>query len=143
MKEVDALLCSNENFRFVTVAFQVANTPSGWSKPYTYKTLLDLKEDDLVVVSACKGEESRMKVAKVTEILPPFSVDIDSEASHKWVMSIVDLSVYEDCLAAERQMIAQLSMAKAKKLQQEALTLIEDNVGSSVIGKLKAMVKKL
>jgi len=143
MQEVQALLCSNENFTFVTVSFQTSQNAKGWTKPYTYKTLLDLKTDDLVVVPASKDDETRLKVAKVVEVLPPFSPGLDMEENHKWVMSIVDLSVYEDCLAAESQMTAQLSMAKAKKLQDEAISLLEESVGSTVLGKLKSLVTKL
>lgn len=142
MKEVTALLCANKEFKFIAVKFETNNTSSGWSKPYTFKTLLDVKIEDKVVVPVTRDGELKFKIASVIEVLLPYQIDFDG-VTHAWVASILDFSVYEECIEAEKKMVLQLNMAKAKQLQDESVKLLEESVGSKVMGALKDIVKKL
>lgn len=144
MKEVNALLCSNENFKIVEVIFSTSKTPSGKSKPYTFKTLLDLKPDDQVVVKVTNGvEQEILKCATVSRLVPLHEVNLDSDDEIRWVVSIIDTLVYDDCMAAERKMANQLMNAKAQRLRKESLELLESTVGSTVFDSLKSLVRKL
>ena len=83
------------HFQFVTVQF--ASSP----QHYTYKTNLELKEGDFVVVNAPSG----LTVVTVT------SLNVEVTPSHKyaikWIVDVVDSSNYKSMLKLEKGLMTE------------------------------------
>lgn len=112
MQLSDAILSENENFRFISVVF----APYTGIKEYTYKTVLPLEEGDYVVVST---PSNQYQVVQVRAVLNPLEINIDPRITYKWVVAKVDMAHYNECVAMEATLSAQLHKAALRKRQQE------------------------
>lgn len=112
MQLSDAILSENENFRFISCVF----APYTGNKEYTYKTVLDLKEDDFVVVQT---PSNQYQVVQVRTVLDPLEVEVDSRITYKWVVAKVDMAHYEECVEMEDQLSAKLRKAAVRKRRAE------------------------
>lgn len=144
MNQVDALLSSNESFKFVQVVFQQQSRGEmSWSQPYTYKTLEDIELNDFVVVEVNRDEIPKLKVAKVVNICDIHEIDYGRFPKCRWVVSKVDTDKYKACVESEKKIEQQLSVVKAKKLREAALSNLEESIGAEGLLQLSNMAKEL
>ena len=143
MKELEALLCSNPKFKFVTVKFATNNNSTGWSKQYTYKTLLNVKPEDLVVVEVSKDSDTRFKCGTVIEIKSPFEIDYSQNSFYSWIVDVINVQSYQECIEQEANMMIELNKAQVRQIQEQALTQLEENIGTKCLNKLKHLVENL
>jgi len=89
---LDILLSENKNFKIVKVKFATTETL------YTYKTLLDIKVDDTVVVQA----RDALGVAVVKEVLS-YAEYFSNKGGYalKWVVQKVDLTNLNKMMSIE------------------------------------------
>lgn len=112
MNLVDTFLTDNENFKFVSVVF----APYTGTREYTYKTLLDLQEEDFVVVQT---PNNGYQVVQVREVMEPLEAEVQDNINYKWVVQKIDFEDYNACKDMEKQLMKKLKKAEARKRQQE------------------------
>lgn len=110
---VNAMLTKNEQFKFVSCTFQTS------AKEYTYKTLLDVKAGDTVLVDTASG----LQIVRVQKVLEVDEVDL-SEYDYKWVVQVIDLSHF----LAVKEM--------EQKLQQDVRNKIRNKIADSALAQL-------
>lgn len=137
-QEVNLLLSQNPDFKFVAIRFAREHTTE-LSKPYTYKTLYDLKVDDLVIVNT-PGEG--YKTAVVSDVLDLYDVDLD-KYRYKWIVSKVDVEEYDRLNNAENQLISSIRRAKTKQTMNDLREELAESIGKSTVNKLLDKVTKL
>lgn len=112
MQLIDTFLAENENFKFVKVVF----APYTGTQEYTYKTLLDLEEEDFVVVQT---PNTGYQVVQVRSVMEPLEADVNPDIRYKWVVQKVDFADYETCKEMEKEVGSRLRKAELRKRQQE------------------------
>lgn len=106
-----ALLQATKGVKTVKVKF------SNGGSAYTYKTMLDLKKDDWVVVEA-RGAYSTAKVIEMDEV-PDINPEADFELA--WVVTRVDTKQIEAIREEEKSIARQITMTEAKKRIENVL----------------------
>ena len=112
MNEVNALLAENEDFKFVECVF----APYTGQRTYTYKTTLDLAEDDFVVVDT---PSNGLAIVQVRSIKDFYDVNHDVRYQYKWVVQKVDTAAYEEAVKLEETLMAQVNKVKRKQKRKE------------------------
>ena len=129
MNEVNVLLADNEDFKFVEVVF----APYTGNSTYTYKTVLDVQEDDFAVVDTpSKG----FQVVQIRKLLSPFEVDFDVKFSYKWLVQKVDTSGYEQAVAKEKEILQLVNKSKNKRAITAAKEAILESTDAEAVAKL-------
>lgn len=123
---------ANENFKIVVVQF-----PSS-SKKYSYKTVLDIQEGDLVVVDA---PSTGYTVLEAVEVIPAIETELTHNFQLKWVVDKVNLTHYEECKQMEREATKTLNQLKYTRRRKELLTDLEGVIGADGIDKVKRLVR--
>lgn len=103
--------------------------PSGVLRAYTFKTTLELKEDDLVVVPHSTGG---MKVVKVVAVHAEPKIDLNANFDYAWTICKVDTSEYERIQKAEALASEELNKAEQKKLRAQALEGLQALYGEDI-----------
>lgn len=131
MNKTNLLLSQNENFKLVEVVF--LEQPA--VKTYTYKTTLDVAEDDLVVVHAPDG----FKVVKVVRVLGLH--EFQGNFQIKWLVSKVDLEYYESCKETESNVQKEMNRFEFEKTKKEFNDQLVERLGKDAVTSLKGIVK--
>jgi len=92
MKEQQILNALQEQRQVKTIGCIFCNTQyaTGKARIYTYKTWLDHKVDDYVVVETVKG----FQVVQVKEVHTASQIDGTSSIEYKWIVAALDQDVY-------------------------------------------------
>ena len=107
---VNSMLCQNEAFKFVSCKFATSATQ------YTYKTLLDLKVGDMVLVATNSG----MQAVTVTAMLEVDEVDLNAY-DYKWVAQKIDISHLEACEAKEAELVKLIRSKQRQHTSDQAM----------------------
>jgi len=135
---VNLLLAENPDFKFVDVQFQATNSDKKFDgKTYTYKTLLNVKTGDSVVVEAI----GRLKVVQVVAVIDPYEVDLEF-SNYRWVTSVLNTESHDLSVETEKKVNKTLNAMKFASKREELTEQLHKNVGSAAIAKLKLMVKR-
>lgn len=113
--------------------------PSG--RLFTYKTTLDLKVGDLVLVPVSDNTEMGkdrqygetafgMKVAEVAEV--DADLEFSSNINYKWVIQYVDMVAYEKLLENEKVAIGELRKIERKQYKAKMVEALSEQAGSDV-----------
>jgi len=116
MNELDVLLARNADFKFLTVTFNTGynTSQSASDKEYTYKTMLDIEVDDVLVV--CVGDVYKtVTVRKVIDAM----ARTDNRKNINWVVCKVDTASYEADIELQNRLQKKVTKALAKKRQKE------------------------
>lgn len=98
-------------------------------RAYTFKTVLDLEEGDLVVVPHSSGD---MKIVRVVAVHAEPKIDLEADFDYAWTICKVDTSEYEKILEAESQAKTQLVKLEQQKLRAHALEGLQSLYGDDV-----------
>ena len=130
MNLTDTFLSENENFKYISVVF----SPYTGSKEYTYKTLLDIKEEDFVVVHTPSG---KYEVVQVRQVMPPMEALVSPDITYKWVVQKVNLDKYQESVEMEQELRRKLRTAEVRKrreeLKESAMTFLSEEERSETI----------
>lgn len=120
-----------ENVKTVDVRFKKNNGH------YTYKTVEDLEEGQVVVVDTQYGP----KTARVMEVhnIPKFNSDMEL----KWVISKVDFTKFEKLNSIEQKFQDQLLRIEQQSKRQQALDALKERLGIEETDKLTQAVKNM
>lgn len=129
---INLFLSQNENLKLVRVSFP------GNSKLYTYKTLLDIKEDQEVIV---ESPRDGMTIVKVHSVTPAIESNLTFSYSLKWIVQVVDTAHYEQCLNMERELNKEINKLKAQKARKELLEEAKLVLGSESVDNLIKLVR--
>ena len=130
--ELNLLLAQNEDFKLVKVQFP------GSTKCYTYKTTLDIKEDDQVVVDS---PSNGFQILKAYEVIPAIESELTFNYNLKWIVSKVDLEYYEKCQDMERKANRELNKLRASRRRTELEKELTEAIGSEGVETVKALVR--
>ena len=108
----DTFLAENENFKYISCVF----APYTGEKEYTYKTLLDVEENDFVVVQTPSKE---YQIVQIRSIIDPMEFDPIHGVRYKWAMQKLDTEHYDSCVEMEKQVNKKLRTAEVRKRQEE------------------------
>ncbi len=143
MNNANLLLSQNPNFKFVEVKFReeiskniMPSLDGESSKSYTYKTTLDVKEDDLVIVHTPSGEYKVVRVVSVKELH-----DVDNSFEYKWVVSKVDLDYYESCKRTESEIKKAVNRMTFDKQREEYKAQLQERLGKEAVLTLEGLVR--
>lgn len=100
---------------------------SGISNAYTYKTLDDYEEGDMVVVKM----SSSLKVGQVKEVHKVPRIDVDSNINYDWIFSKVDSDGYEAMVEKEEVFAETLLELQQKSVRENATRLVSEKLGIS------------
>jgi len=128
MNDTDLILAQSDKLQFVAVQF------TGSTTLYTYKTTLQVQEGDYVVVLTPSGG---LQVATVHGLVDMH--DVTYEGYIKWIVTVLDMNHYTECLEAEREVTATLAKAKRHKLVKEASAALSESLGLDP----KELIKRL
>lgn len=134
MNAINLLLSKNENFKFVTVIFDTDRSKT-LQKHYTYKTMLDLVEDDLVVVKV--NEE--YKVVKVVSVRNTF----EGSFQIKWIVAKLDLSHLIEVQATEEELRGLLANKEEEQRKQRNTAALEEYLGADGVTQAELIAKKV
>lgn len=133
MTDLNLFIASaNEDFKIVVIQF--ANN----SKPYHYKTTLDVQADDFVVVAS---PTNGLQVVKVIEIINPLETDLTTSYTLKWLVSKVDLDYYDKCKLMEKEANKALNKLRASQRSKELLANVQDQIGEDGVESIKAITR--
>lgn len=132
MSNLNLLLAENEDFKIVEVVFN--NSP----KVYHYKTTLDVKEDDTVVVDT---PSNGLSIVTVKSVTPAIEHDLSFNFKIKWIVSKVDLDYYEQCKELESKLNRKLNQLRAHKRREEIKDQLADQVGAEGVEELAKLVR--
>ncbi len=132
MNSINLLLSDNPNFKFVTVTFP--DNP----KSYTYKTFFDVEPEDIAVVKTPNGE---FKCVTVVTVTPAAECDLNVQFHVKWLVQVIDREPYRKAKEVEAKLQAELNKVAAKKQRDEAMSMLESNLGQAVLTNLKGLVR--
>jgi len=125
---------ANPDFKFILVRF--TNDDGNKSKPYMYKTLLDVEVGQQVVVDSPTG----VAIVEVFEVTPAIECDHEAAFRIKWIVSVVDRAHYNDCVEMEKVVLGKVNKMQAKKKQQALLVEMEETFGKDEIGLLTTTI---
>lgn len=124
---VQAMLATNENFKFVTVAFPTS------TNEYTYKTTLNLAVGDTVLVNTNAG----MRIVTVTGL--PQIDDVDLAAyNYQWIVQKIDLEHYNAMKEKEEEL---LKIIRNKQRNHVANQALEQLFGEGATEQVKRLVR--
>ncbi len=112
MSLANILLADNEKFKFITAKFQPFENQK---TAYTYKTMLDLKVEDLVVVQTPDG---KFEAVRVEEVLEAHEVDLEA-FDYKWVVQKLDTEHFDQCKEMEKQLLNTLRKSERRQRIEE------------------------
>jgi len=125
MNEVNVLLADREDFKFVAIVF----APYTGTNTYSYKTFLDLTEDDYVVVET---PTNGFQVVKVVKVLTPLEINFEVSYNYKWVVAKLDLTAYDEAVELEKEVLSVVNKSKNKRAMADAREAILDGVDVDV-----------
>lgn len=135
MNHINILLAKNENFKFVSCVFNI-NQEAKLQKTYTYKTLLDVKEGDLVVAPTQQGTFETIRIVEV-------GVDYQGAFDIKWIAAKLDTAHLDECKAMEEE-IKQLFVEEQKRKKAELTKAqLEEYLGADGVSKAELIAKKV
>ena len=117
----------------------------GSDKRYTYKTILDLKVGDKVVVNA---PGNNFKIIDVVKIDNAPKLDINASFSYKWIVQKIDTEQYESLNKAEEKLEAYLDKASYQNMVSVLLDDTSKSLGiankklNSKIAKFNEKIKR-
>lgn len=129
MNEVNVLLADREDFKFITAVF----APYTGKNTYTYKTLLDVKVDDFVLVDT---PSNGYQVVQVREVLSALEVDLEVKFEYKWLIQKVDLEHYDKVIAMEKEVRSVVNKSKNKRAIKQAREAILEHADEEAVKKL-------
>ena len=132
MQEINLILSDNPSFKFVQVRFPHEN--GGSSKPYTYKTHINLEVNDFVIVQSPYG----VKVVQVSKLLSIH--EADSNYRYKWVVQKVDYTDYNYLNENEEHILGTLATIRAKKLKKEMYKELTKEIGKKAIAEFRKLI---
>lgn len=135
MNAINLLLAKNEQFKFVSVVFEI-NRDSSVQKKYTYKTILDVKENDLLVVPTAQGTFETVKAVAVNNI---FEGNFDL----KWVAAKLDLTHLEEVKAMEDELKSLFAEEEKRKRAEKETAQLEEYLGVEGVSKAELIAKKV
>ena len=143
MSDLELFLAeANKDFKIVTVKFESSKTvrldSASSNKTYTYKTVLDVKEGDKVIVDS---PSSGMVIVDVIEAVPAIETNLDFGFQVKWIVSKVDIENYEECKEMERKALKQINMLKYTNKRKELLKDLTEVIGEDGIRQIKQLVR--
>lgn len=130
MKQNHILSLLQENYTTVAVTFavEIEKYLPGVNKLYTYKTNVDLKENDMVVVPSPDG----FRVVRIIEVHDSPEIDTDASFDYKWVVDKVDMEGYEEILKAEEIAAKELRNVQANAVRRQAKELLKETIGTDL-----------
>ncbi len=128
---INLFLAENPNFKLIIVNFP------GSTKPYHYKTMLDIEVGDKLVVATPQG----LTVLEALEVIPAIESDLTYSFPIKWVVSKVDLASYEECIAMEREAVKTLNLMQAKKHRTELMQNLTEELGEEGVNSVRKLVR--
>lgn len=135
MQAVNLLLKEHlQGFKFVSVVFNVAQ-PSHAQKQYTYKTNLDLVQDDYVVV---KTPEGKFETVRVTEVDTVPSGNYE----YKWIVAKLDFTEFDIVQEVEADVKRILETKEREDLQKAKLKEVEANLGKKGVAEVKKVISR-
>lgn len=125
MNEVNLVMAQNPKFKFVNVVFETNRELLKHNKKYSYKTMLDLKEGELVVVKV--GED--FKCVTVVEEDVTAQCIANETREWRWVVCRVDTTDYCNNLDVENKVTRAVAEVKVNNLVREAKIALEEQLG--------------
>jgi len=111
----------------VGIQFKDANgLPFG--RTYTYKTDLELKVGDEVVVDA---PSTGLTVVVVSEVHTLADIDANAAYKYKWVVTKVDLDAHEERLAKEDELAEEFAKIQQKVTRMRKIKELKEALGFS------------
>ena len=135
MNEVNVLLATNEQFKFVLVKFQDEHNDL---KLYTYKTTEDVEEGNYAIVFT---PSNKYEVVKVVSVHSPLEVDFEVKYSYKWIVQVLDTNKYESNIALEKSILAEVKKSKNKRLIDRTKNEIFYSLGQETCSNLLALLE--
>lgn len=124
---------ANPDFKFVKCCFYDSN---GFSKPYQYKTLLDVEIGQQVLVDSPSG----IAIVKVLEVTAAIECEHEHNYDIKWIVDVINRGHYNDCVEMEKGITAKVNKMMAKRKQTLLMTALNDEFGSDEIQKLTTTI---
>lgn len=135
MQAINLLLKEQlKGFKFVSVVFNVAQ-PVHAQKVYTYKTNLEVAQDDYVVVQSPDGKFETVRVVEV-------DVAATSQYEYKWIVAKLDLAPFEEVKAIEAEVKKILQETERKKLEALRTAQIKEELGEEGLEQVKKAVSR-
>jgi len=135
MNPVNILLAKNENFKFVLCVFNI-NQEAKLQKTYTYKTLLDVKEGDLVVAPTQQGTFETIRIVEV-------GVDYQGSYDIKWIAAKLETAHLDECKAMEEEIKQLFAEEQKRKKAESTKAQLEEYLGAEGISKAELIAKKV
>lgn len=135
MQAVNLLLKEHlVGFKFVTVVFNVTQ-PVHAQKQYTYKTNLDVAQDDYCVVQTPEGKFETVRVVEVDVV--PIGV-----YEYKWLVAKLDFTAFETVKTVEAE-VKQILIDDAREKEEKAkLAEVKANLGKKGVAKVEQAIKR-
>lgn len=122
---------------FTTVKVMYGNIPDlregthTLEKRYTFKTFLDLKPGDVVVVPD-NAYNKNYSVAMVNSVDAAPDIDFDADFEYKWIIDKVNMEQYEKVLQTEEAQVKALQKMRAEQVRQTALEGLKAVYGNNL-----------
>lgn len=133
-KQEVLILSIAEQIGFVLVSVCFA----GNNNFYTYKALSseNILAGDSVVVLTPKDD---YKVATVNEVKTSDFIDLSVPFDYKWIIQKVDTTSYKAIKEREAKLRSVLAGAQLRKQREELLAIYKEELGDSLLSKIKAI----
>jgi len=122
MRQAQMLTLLQSGFKTVEVCYNTSSDSMNLrnNRFYTFKTNLNLKVEDLVIVegSGC------FKTVRVVVVHDEPQIDLDADFDYKWVVSKLDLTAYNEIVEGEKaalKLLTNMERDKVRKAAQEQL----------------------
>lgn len=123
-----------KGFKFVSIVFNVAQ-PVHAQKVYTYKTNLEVAQDDYVVVQSPDGKFETVRVVEV-------DVAVTSQYEYKWIVAKLDMAPFEEVKAIEAEVKKILQDTERKKLEAIRTAQLKEELGEEGLEQVKKAVSR-
>ena len=122
----------NDNLRTVGCVFE------DYNKVYVYKidSNVTAKAGDFAVVESDRGGAFGFKIVQIVEVHDEAKIDYGSDINYKWVVQVFNKEAYEARLERERQVLRELKRMEAKKVRDEYLSSLGEDVRKVLLEKL-------
>ena len=134
MNEVNVLLADRQDFKFVTAVF----APYTGTKTYTYKTFLDVAEDDFAVVDT---PTNGYQVVHIREVLSPLDVNLDVNFEYRWLVSILDTEAYTKAVELEKALRREVNTSKNRRALAQAKADILNGLDTDAVERTVKLVR--
>lgn len=131
MNNLTLLLSQNDNFKLVKAIF-----PSS-PNTYTYKTTLDIKEDQYAVVQTASGP----KIVLIVEVLDPSETSLSFPYELKWLVQTVSFEHYDKCVELDKQVNKQLNALEFKNKRESLLDGLKSTIGKDGVDTVTKLVR--